>query len=242
MPKVFLAAVALLDELLCDPAVDELSPEEFSSLLRGGYNGKASVNILVLLLDQTDSGSSSAAAVSPQQAASDALCSCVLHGRVPLDEVAHLLMTRIADRLREDGKDRREAARLAANLKLLGRLLTAFGLQRSGLFRRALLLPLLLLSAASESSKVRGAGGDSMIQLMSLSGGLEERLWSLIPAKARKAWQKQAQTHEGIVLMSAVPCVEDAAPRHDLIAEDTRAGGFVCVGAEPAGLRCSPQG
>lgn len=230
MPKVFLAAVSLLDELLCDPAVDELSPEEFSSLLRGASSGKANANILVLLLGQTDTGSSSsAAAASPQQAASDALCSCILHGRVPLDEVAHLLMTRIADRLREDAKDRREASRLATNLKLLGRLLTAFGLQRSGLFRRALLLPLLLLSAASESSKVRGAGGDAMIQLMSLSGGLEERLWSLIPAKARKALQKQAQAHEGVVLMSAVPCVEDAAPRHDLVAEDTRAGGFVCV-------------
>jgi hypothetical protein len=40
--------------------------------------------------------------------------------------------------------------------RLLLKWLTTFGLQNAGLFRRALVLPLLVRAAASESSKVRG--------------------------------------------------------------------------------------
>ena len=60
---------------------------------------------------------------------------------------------------------------LASNLKLVGRILASFGLQQSGLFRRALVLPLLLRASACEHSKVRAAAGDCLLQLLGLSGG-----------------------------------------------------------------------
>ncbi|CAE8614524.1 unnamed protein product [Polarella glacialis] len=87
-------------------------------------------------------------------------------------------MARINERLLADqgkSKDRKEKLIgpkcLGANLKLLGRMLTAFGLQQSGLFRRALVLPLLLRAAASEHSKVRAASGDCLVQMMVLPLG-----------------------------------------------------------------------
>eukprot|EP00930_Biecheleria_cincta_P025958 TRINITY_DN18393_c0_g1_i1.p1 TRINITY_DN18393_c0_g1~~TRINITY_DN18393_c0_g1_i1.p1 ORF type:complete len:2224 (-),score=490.13 TRINITY_DN18393_c0_g1_i1:182-6853(-) len=233
MPKVFQASLGILEELLADARVDDLSAEEFTSLLRSPDRGN---DILVVLLDQTDAGGGSSNSTSPQQAAAGALCSCILHGRVPLDEAALPLLARIDQRMRTEqgkSKDKSEKAKapkcLAANLKLLGRMLTAFGLQQSGIFRRALVLPLLLRTAASEHSKVRAAAGDCLLQLMALSGGIEERLWNLLPSKARKGVQSLASGHEGMTLLSAVPCEEDAMAKADIVAEDSRASGFVCV-------------
>lgn len=233
MPKVFQASLGILEELLADARVDDLSAEEFTSLLRSPDQGN---DILVVLLDQTDVGGGSSNSTSPQQAAAGALCSCILHGRVPLDEAALPLLARIDQRMRTEqgkSKDKSEKAKapkcLAANLKLLGRMLTAFGLQQSGIFRRALVLPLLLRTAASEHSKVRAAAGDCLLQLMALSGGIEERLWNLLPSKARKGVQSLASGHEGMTLLSAVPCEEDAMVKADIVAEDSRASGFVCV-------------
>ena len=71
----------------------------------------------------------------------------------------------------KDSKTPVAAKCLAANLKLVGRIITSFGLQQSGLFRRALVLPLLLRASACEHSKVRAAAGDCLLQLLALSGG-----------------------------------------------------------------------
>jgi len=243
--KVFLAALTVLEELLSDARADVLNADEFTALLRGqpfpsdqgsaGPRPPASCDALLVLLDQTDAGGGSSAASSSQQLAADALCSCILHGRVPLDEAAFPLLGRIDKRLRDEamhGK-RKDAALgpkcLAANLKLLNRWLAAFGLQQSGLFRRSLVLPLLMRGVSSESSKVRSAAGDAIVQMMALSGGMEERLWTLLPSKVRKAVQRLASNHEGITLMSAVPCEEDAMPKSVIVSEDSRALKFVCV-------------
>eukprot|EP00931_Biecheleriopsis_adriatica_P031685 TRINITY_DN1854_c0_g1_i2.p1 TRINITY_DN1854_c0_g1~~TRINITY_DN1854_c0_g1_i2.p1 ORF type:complete len:2226 (-),score=590.31 TRINITY_DN1854_c0_g1_i2:45-6722(-) len=230
MPKVFQASLCVLEELLSDSRVDELAAEEFAALLQGDSN------TIVMLLDQSDAGGGSSNATSPQQAAAGALCSCILHGRVPLDEVALPLFLRIDERIRTDqgkSKDRTEKAKapkcLAANLKLLGRMLTAFGLQQSGLFRRALVLPLLLRAAASEHSKVRAASGDCLLQLLTLSGGMEERLWQLLPSKARRGIQSLANENDSVTLLSAAPCEEDVVAKEDILAEDNRAAPFACV-------------
>ena len=175
MPKVFLASLSLLDELLSDARVDEIGPESFLEFLQADEG-----NMINLLLDQTDVGGGSSNSTSPQQAAAGALCSCVLHGRIPLDEVAFPLMLRMEERLcalattekkEKDSKTPVAAKCLAANLKLVGRIITSFGLQQSGLFRRALVLPLLLRASACEHSKVRAAAGDCLLQLLALSGG-----------------------------------------------------------------------
>ncbi|CAE7638908.1 rps-14 [Symbiodinium necroappetens] len=232
MPKVFHAALATLEELLSDARIDEISTEDFLGMLRFEEDTE---NLVAVLLDKTDVGGGSSKATSPQQAAATALCSCVLHGRVPLDEAAWPLLSRIAERLRsiQGSKDRSEQAKtpkcLAANLKLLGRMLNAFGLQQSGLFRRAIVLPLLLLACSAEHSKVRAASGDCLLQLLALSGGMEERLWSLLPPKARKRIESLASGHEGIALLSAVACDEDAAAKEDIVADDSRAGSFICA-------------
>eukprot|EP00439_Symbiodinium_sp_Y106_P047505 s5781_g6.t1 len=233
MPKVFHAALGTLEELLSDARIDDIGTEDFPKLLH--FEDPDPENLVAVLLDKTDVGGGSSKATSPQQAAATALCSCVLHGRVPLDEAAWPLLSRIAERLRsiQGTKDRSEQAKtpkcLAANLKLLGRMLNAFGLQQSGLFRRAIVLPLLLLACSTEHSKVRAASGDCLLQLLALSGGMEERLWSLLPPKARKRIESLASGHEGIALSSAVACDEDAAAKEDIVAEDSRAGSFICA-------------
>lgn len=246
VPKVFLAALTVLEVLLSDSRLDDLSPEEFAVLLCGqdGLDveaaGKAPTaerpNAIVILLNQMDSTGTVGSMANPQQAAADALCSCILHGRVPLDEVAWPLFQRLDERLLADAQpaqDRKAAALaakcLAANFKLLGRLLSAFGLQRSGLFRRALLVPLLLRGVASESSKVRGAASESLLQLLALSCGLEERLWAFLPPKARKGVERSAAGQEGLALVSAVPCEEDALAKAEITNEDTRAGLLICT-------------
>lgn len=160
MPKVFLAAMATLDELLSDARVDDITPDAFLQLLRSDQG-----DMITLLLDQTDQGGGSSNAKSPQQVAASSLCSCILHGRIPLDDAAWPLLARLDDRLdliSSEKQDNKLPKCLAANLKFLGRLITSFGLQQSGLFRRALLLPLLLRAAASEHSKVRAAAGDCL--------------------------------------------------------------------------------
>mmetsp|Transcript_142793 Transcript_142793/g.259628 ORF Transcript_142793/g.259628 Transcript_142793/m.259628 type:complete len:2277 (-) Transcript_142793:264-7094(-) len=246
IPKVFLASLGIFEELLSDARADVLSPEEFTSLMRGkklpGDSDESQADqpgrdVLVMLLDQTDAAGGSSAASSPHQAAADTLCSCILHGHLQLDEAAYPLLVRIDKRLRGDAeqeqKDRKEAALvpkcLACNFKLLGRWLTTFGLQQSGLFRRTLILPMLLRGAASEHSKVRAAANEALVQLMSLSGGIEERIWSLLPSKARKGVQRVVSGQEGITLVNAVPCEEDALPKSVIVAEDNRAASFVCV-------------
>ncbi|CAK9099233.1 unnamed protein product [Durusdinium trenchii] len=229
MPKVFLASLSVLDELLSDARVDEISADDFRSLLQSDHG-----DMIQLLLDQTDVGGGSSNATSPQQAAAASLCSCVLHGRISLDEAALPLLLRIEERLqtlaaKSDAKEAKTPKCLAANLKLLGRIITSFGLQQSGLCRRALVLPLLLRAAASEHSKVRAAAGDAFLQLLALSGGIEDRLWSLLPAKAQKRVQSLASGHEGIPLLSAVACDEDAMSKDDILAEDPRSSELVCV-------------
>eukprot|EP00929_Paragymnodinium_shiwhaense_P095267 TRINITY_DN562_c0_g1_i2.p1 TRINITY_DN562_c0_g1~~TRINITY_DN562_c0_g1_i2.p1 ORF type:complete len:2378 (-),score=697.35 TRINITY_DN562_c0_g1_i2:319-7452(-) len=255
-PKVFVAALSVFEELLSDARMDVLDTEEFTALLRGQpaaqpTGGEASASptnageagrpdTIMLLLNQTDAGGGSTTATSPHQAAVEALCSCVLHGRVPLDEVALPLLLRIDERLKSapsptERKDKKDAASkcLAANLRLLARWLSAFGLQQAGLFRRAIVMPLLLRSAASEHSKVRAAAGDALAQLMALSGGMEERTWALLPSKARKAAERAISSHGqagvGITLIVAGPCEEDAMPKSIVVSEDPRAEQFVCA-------------
>lgn len=236
MPKVFLASLSLLDELLSDARVDEIGPEDFLALLQTEEG-----NMISLLLDQTDVGGGSSNSTSPQQAAAGALCSCVLHGRISLDDVALPLMLRMDQRLgalamatakREkelSSKTPVAAKCLASNLKLVGRIIASFGLQQSGLFRRALVLPLLLRASACEHSKVRAAAGDCLLQLLGLSGGIEERVFSLLPGKAQKRLQSLAAGQEGIPLLSAVACDEDAMSKEDIVAEDHRASDLWCV-------------
>eukprot|EP00435_Cladocopium_sp_Y103_P061135 s245_g22.t1 len=236
MPKVFLASLSLLDELLGDSRVDEIGPEDFLALLQTEEG-----NMISLLLDQTDVGGGSSNSTSPQQAAAGALCSCVLHGRISLDDVALPLMLRMDQRLcalamatakREkelSSKTPVAAKCLASNLKLVGRIIASFGLQQSGLFRRALVLPLLLRASACEHSKVRAAAGDCLLQLLGLSGGIEERVFSLLPGKAQKRLQGLAAGQEGIPLLSAVACDEDAMSKEDIVAEDGRAADLWCV-------------
>jgi len=247
MSKVFLASLAVFEELLSDARADVLGTDEFAALLQGkqldqaegGSNAKScGPDALLALLDQTDAGGGSSTASSPQQAAADTLCSCVLHGRVPLDELAFPLLKRIEERLGAElsgkaPKDRKDKALgpkcLAANIKLLARWLSAFGLQQTGIFRRSLVLPLLLRAVSSEHSKVRAPAGDALVQLMALSGGLEDRLWQLLPSKVRKGVQRLAQSQEGVSLLSAVPCEEDAMKKDVIVTEDARAGAFICV-------------
>lgn len=238
MPKVFVASLAVFEELLSDVRLEGTPAEEFVACLRGkGHppvKGACGADAIEVLLDQTDAGGGSSAASSPQKAAVETLCSCVLHGWVPLDDAAWPLLARIDERLRADSKcDRKEshsaAKRTAANLGLLGRWLSAFGLQQSGLFRRALVLPLLLRGISSEHSKVRAAAGDALIQMIALSGGLEDRIWSLLPSKGQKAVRGAARKQQGISLMSAAPCEEDAMPKHIVVSEDARAAALFCV-------------
>ena len=121
MPKVFLASLSLLDELLSDARVDEIGPEDFLMCLQTDEG-----NMINLLLDQTDVGGGSSNSTSPQQAAAGALCSCILHGRISLDEVALPLMLRMDQRLSALATSKRDkssktpvaAKCLASNLKL----------------------------------------------------------------------------------------------------------------------------
>lgn len=246
IPKVFLASLGIFEELLSDARADVLSPEEFTCLLRGKQlsaeddskeSDQPGLDVLTMLLDQTDAAGGSSSASSPQQAAADTLCSCILHGHVPLDEAAWPLLLRIDQRLQgnagQEPKDKKEAALvpkcLVSNFKLLARWLTTFGLQQSGLFRRTLILPMMIRGVASEHSKVRATACEALVQLMSLSGGIEERIWSLLPSKARKGVQRVASGQEGITLVNAIPCEEDAMPKSTIVAEDGRAEAFVCV-------------
>eukprot|EP00928_Gymnodinium_smaydae_P015488 TRINITY_DN1572_c0_g4_i2.p1 TRINITY_DN1572_c0_g4~~TRINITY_DN1572_c0_g4_i2.p1 ORF type:complete len:2374 (-),score=582.19 TRINITY_DN1572_c0_g4_i2:113-6397(-) len=247
VPKVFSASLTVFEELLADPRLDALGAEEFTAVLRGqqppqGAEGAGSIaacpDVIAVLLDQAEYNGGSTAASSPQQAAVDALCSCVLHGRVALDDAALPLLSRIDERLSSlaaagKGKDRKEAAQsakcLAANVRLLARWLSTFGLQQTGLFRRALVLPLLLRGAASEHSKVRGAASEAIAQLASLSGGLEERTWNLLPAKARKSAQRVVTAQQGVTMVAACACEEDAMPKAVIVSEDPRAEKFVCM-------------
>lgn len=50
--------------------------------------------------------------------------------------------------------------------------------------------------------------------------GIEERVWGLLPAKAQKRVQSLAAGHEGLPLLSAMACDEDAMSKEDIIAED----------------------
>jgi ankyrin repeat protein len=245
IPKVFLAALGIFEELLSDARSDVLSSEEFTALLHGlplptdqegGKQAESSYpDILLALLDETDAGGGDSRAGSTHQAAMDTLCSTVLHGRVPLDEAAWPLLSRIDRRLTDEftTQDKKELALsakcLAANVKLLGRWLSTFGLQQSGLFRRAIVLPMLVRGCASEHSKVRSAAIDALIQLVSLSGGIEERIWNLLDSKKRKAVQRHATEQECTSLMSAVACEEDAMQKSVIISEDARADAFTCV-------------
>lgn len=52
--------------------------------------------------------------------------------------------------------------------------------------------------------------------------GIEERVWGLLPAKAQKRVQSLAAGHEGLPLLSAMACDEDAMSKEDIIAEDGR--------------------
>jgi hypothetical protein len=49
-----------------------------------------------------------------------------------------------------------------------------------------------LVSIVDGYSQVRSAAIDALIQLMNLSGGIEERIWNLIDAKKRKAVHRHA--------------------------------------------------
>jgi len=247
--KVFLASLTLLEELLCDARADVLGTEEFTALITGAQSERDATpmnattsgrqSLLDALLNQVDAGGSSSASSSssPQQAAVDALCSCILHGRVHLDAVAFPLMCRISERLQAEvagkSKDRKETAilqkGLPANFKIVNRLLLAFGLQQTGLFRRALVLPLLLRGVASEHSKVRGSAGDALVQLLALGGGIEERVWALLPAKGRKAVTRLISSKEGVSMMAVVPCEEDILAKAVIVGEDSRASAFVAV-------------
>jgi ankyrin repeat protein len=244
--KVFTASLNVFEVLLADARLEDIETDEFASRLRGTHPSceDQSLDVLELLLHKADEAGGSSSASSPQQAAVEALCSCILHGRVTLDEAAWPLLARVDKRLRvaqrkdltkgaKDSKDRKEAAlvskRLAANLKLLGRWLAAFGLQQSGLFRRALILPLLLRGVVSEHSKVRAAAGDALVQLMAFSGGLEERVWALVPPKVQKTVQALARGREAFYLISAAPCEEDVIQKPLLITEDARAAALPCV-------------
>eukprot|EP00930_Biecheleria_cincta_P027585 TRINITY_DN19350_c0_g1_i1.p1 TRINITY_DN19350_c0_g1~~TRINITY_DN19350_c0_g1_i1.p1 ORF type:complete len:1819 (-),score=313.02 TRINITY_DN19350_c0_g1_i1:313-5769(-) len=241
MPKVILAALALFEHLVSDSRMDTLSQHEFTQLLHGQADAckdGSSADALMCLFDQADAaGGSSAAAASPQQAAVGAICACVQHGRVPLDEVAFLLLTRIDVRLRgdarDDPKDRKQVAlaakTLEANFKMLNRWVSDFGLQHSGMFRRALVLPLVMCSLVSEHSKVRAAGGDVLVQIISLGGGIEERVMSLIPTKRRKMVQDLVNSKEGLTLTTASPCEEDVVTKQAVVSEDPRAESLACV-------------
>jgi hypothetical protein len=254
VPKVFLAALGIFEELLSDARSDVLGAEEFTALLQGkqlpGDSGScpgeaSSPDIIITLLDQSDAGGGDSRAGSTQQAAVDTLCSCILHGRVPLDEAAWPLLARIDRRLQDEyvnKKDTLSIKCLAANIKLLGRWLSTFGLQQSGLFRRALVLPLLVRGCASEHSKVRSAAIDALIQLVSLSGGIEERIWNLLDSKKRKAVQRHALNQECTSLMSAVACEEDAMAKSVIVSEDSRAEVFTCVSELSPQVWASLQG
>lgn len=243
--KVVLAALGLFEELLSDARADMLSSEEFVALIRAGQQRNedparwpnatkvsGSRDVLIVLLDHTDAAGGSSHSNSPQQAAAKTLCSCVLHGRVPLDEVAFPLMRRIDVRLHGDleKNDKSMGPRcISSNLKLLGRLLSAFGLQQCGIFRRALVLPLLIRGVACEQARVRTTASEVLVSMVALSGGVEERIWALLQPKARKVVQKVSSGQEGIRLMTTVPCEEDALPRKVVVAEDDRASSFLCV-------------
>eukprot|EP00928_Gymnodinium_smaydae_P015485 TRINITY_DN1572_c0_g2_i2.p1 TRINITY_DN1572_c0_g2~~TRINITY_DN1572_c0_g2_i2.p1 ORF type:complete len:1418 (-),score=340.06 TRINITY_DN1572_c0_g2_i2:2448-6701(-) len=249
--RVQLAAASALGELLPDARLDELSTEVCTALLCGrsagtvaggedaaaGGAGSQDAGAVAALLDLGEvSGKPSV-----PRAAIDTLCACVRHKRLPLDEAAWPLLQRIDSSLREEGRD--EAARdaagkktsdgqhkvLAADLKLLCHLLTEFGLQHSGLFRRALLLPLLLRGASSAHSRVRSAAGEGLARLVTLSGGLQEHIWAVIPEKARAAARKAAAGEENNEVSGGGRCEEDVITKASLIAEDPRAGALDCV-------------
>eukprot|EP00927_Polykrikos_kofoidii_P010456 TRINITY_DN1440_c2_g1_i1.p1 TRINITY_DN1440_c2_g1~~TRINITY_DN1440_c2_g1_i1.p1 ORF type:complete len:2196 (+),score=321.50 TRINITY_DN1440_c2_g1_i1:150-6737(+) len=240
VPKVFLASVAVLEELFADSRAHLVSREDFSAILCGrsfeGEDGPGG-SAVSALLDQTESVVGSSSATLSQQAAANAFCSCVSHGRVLVDDAALLLMVRICRRLRADGsggkKERKEAAlcpkMLVSNLKLLCRLLSAFSLQQAGIFRRALLLPLLLRGVASVHSRVRSVASDALVQLLALSGGIEEGIWELLPEKGLKAVQRAAASRKGLVLQSASPNEEDTLPKNVIVSEDARAASFLCA-------------
>jgi hypothetical protein len=82
---------------------------------------------------------------------------------------------------------------------------------------------------ASEHSKVRSIAIDVLIQLVNLSGGIEERIWNLLDAKKFKAVQRHASAQDCTNLMSAVACEEDALPKNVITSEDPRVELFTCV-------------
>ncbi|CAK0877010.1 unnamed protein product [Prorocentrum cordatum] len=239
---VFLASLAVLDALLQDPRTASLDQDEFVALFRGrqmllpveeAQAGNADDDCLLALLDQAEEGGGSSKASSPHQAAAAAICSCIRSGKLPLSEAAWPLLGRIDDRLRSEaaqGKmDKKEAALgpkcLATNFRLLGGWIREFGLQSGGLFRRALVLPLVLRGLASEHSKVRAAAGEALVPMLAAGGDLEERLWALLPSKRRRAAKELLASQE----MPPGPCHDDLVPKTVVVSTDARAAGFTCA-------------
>jgi len=245
VPKLYIESLALFEQVVGDSRVDSLSSVDCISLFQGNLSAAAvaqqsfekGCDVIVTLLDQIEAAGSSSVVALPQQASVDLLCSCVMNSCVPLNEIAWPLLRRIDARLlaevSKSKKDRKEAAQisklLAANFRLLHRFIQSFGLRQAGLFRRALLLPLMLRGVSSEHPKVRVAAGDALVNIMSLSGGLEDRIWMLMTDKSRKAAQQLASSNDGVVYMSAAPCQEDLAKKEDCVAEDARASTLTCV-------------
>ena len=64
---------------------------------------------------------------------------------------------------------------------------------------------------------------EHVVQKLSAEG-VEERVFSLLVAKAQKRLQSLVAGHEGIPLLTAVPCEEDAMSKEDIVAEDRKFG------------------
>ncbi|CAK0823910.1 unnamed protein product, partial [Prorocentrum cordatum] len=77
--------------------------------------------------------------------------------------------------------------------------------------------------------KVRASAAESLLQTIALSGGLEERVWALLPSAASKAVQRLAGERQGVSLTSFSPCEEDSIQKGTLIQEDGRSSVFVCI-------------
>ena len=102
---------------------------------------------------------------------------------------------------------------------------------RGNYFPSSLLLPILMRGAASEHSKVRSAACDSLIQIVTCSGGMKKGVLDLLPAKARKILSRLAEGtgERPAVALGASPCEEDLLTKDSLSAADERTGQFICV-------------
>jgi ankyrin repeat protein len=190
--KVFIASLQLLDEVLADSGVAELPEPKILSL---ADNSRL---FSTLLAKSEDSN----AQVSRH--ALDMYLSLVYSGRFSLEAVVLPLVMRLRDQVLpfalsalQDrlGDEKNKNKSLSSLLKVVLKVLSSFGLGETGIFRRAFLLPMLLICMQHPHEKVKSKALEGVLKIVHLTGGIPDEafknLRSGVIASVTDAVEKQ---------------------------------------------------